>query len=86
MRRGALPLEPENCQVGDPPALQFTRAVVDAVCVLATDGSRELNVTAPGVVLKVQAALAAKAVPRSNANTRPDALVCRRLAMASFTA
>jgi hypothetical protein len=46
--------------------------VVDAVCVLATDGSNAVNVIAPGAVLKVQAAPALNAAPKRDANKKQE--------------
>jgi hypothetical protein len=79
-------LEPVNCQVGDPPAVQFTRALVDAVWMDATDGSNALNVIAPGLALKVHAAPALNAVPKSSANKRPQVFLRRCVAIVFFMA
>lgn len=64
--KGALPFVPENAQVGDCPAEQFTRAVVDAVRVGAVEGSKAVKVIAPGPVLKVHAAPALNVAPKSS--------------------
>jgi hypothetical protein len=69
---GALPLVPENCQVGDCPPEHCTCVVVDAVWVLPTDGSNGLNEIPPGLLLKVHAASALTVAPESNANNRQD--------------
>jgi hypothetical protein len=86
IRSGALPLTPENAHVGDCPALQFTRAVVDAVWVDATEGSNAVNVIAPGPVLKVQAALALNAAPKSAANKNQEVFQRRCVAIVLFMA
>ena len=83
---GALPLAPENDQVGDCPAVHCTAALVDAVWMDATDGSKVLNVIAPGVVLKVHAAPALHAAPNSNANKRQEVFQRRCVAIVEFMA
>jgi hypothetical protein len=67
---GELPFAPENTHVGDCPALHWTRALVEAVCVLAADGSNALNVIPPGFDRNVHAAPALEAAPMSSAHKR----------------
>ena len=61
-------MSPVKDHVGDAPAVQFTRTVVDAVCVDATEGSKAVKVIPPGKFLNVHAAWAPDAVP----NTSPS--------------